>query len=142
MRALTVRQPWASAMFRRTAPKDIENRSWRPPALERIAIHSGLRADPAGDAAIGAVTGRAHGLILGTVQITSSHLEGDTLCGVLECQANPWAQWAGAADKPIWHWHVEHPREFMTPIPARGALGLWIPDDSTQFLIEHSELAL
>lgn len=142
IRALTVRQPWASAMFRRTAPKDIENRTWRPPALERIAVHAGLRDDPAGVAALGAVGGRSRGMILGTVAITSAHLEGDTLCGVLDCQGNPWAMWAAAGEKPLWHWHIEHPRELMTPIPARGALGLWIPDDSTQYLIEHGELAL
>jgi hypothetical protein len=43
MKALTVRQPWASAII--WGGKDIENRSWKPPKSlmpgDRLAIHAG-----------------------------------------------------------------------------------------------------
>jgi hypothetical protein len=42
MKALTLKAPWATAIAK--LGKDIENRSWRPPAAiigERIAIHEG-----------------------------------------------------------------------------------------------------
>lgn len=42
MYAITIRQPWASAIL--AGVKTVENRSWRPPERlmgERIAIHAG-----------------------------------------------------------------------------------------------------
>src|SRR4051812_48552997 len=45
MRALTVRQPWAWAIFH--AGKDIENRSWKNQhTIGTIAIHAASRTDP------------------------------------------------------------------------------------------------
>ena len=47
--ALTIWQPWAALIV--VGPKDIENRSWSPPAAiigKRIAIHAGLRWDDDG----------------------------------------------------------------------------------------------
>lgn len=50
MRAMTVKQPWASLIA--SGEKRIENRSWRPPAAligERIAIHAGAGWDKSGE---------------------------------------------------------------------------------------------
>ena len=50
MRALTVKQPWASLIA--AGAKKIENRSWRPPASlvgQRIAIHAGAGWDRVGE---------------------------------------------------------------------------------------------
>jgi hypothetical protein len=50
MRALTVKQPWASLIA--SGEKRIENRSWRPPAEligQRIAIHAGASWDKRGE---------------------------------------------------------------------------------------------
>ena len=46
MRGLTLHQPWAWAIAH--AGKNVENRTWAPPAYmigERIAIHAGKRFD-------------------------------------------------------------------------------------------------
>ena len=40
---LTVRQPWASAIF--VAGKDVENRKWSTNYRSRLWIHAGLDAD-------------------------------------------------------------------------------------------------
>lgn len=47
VRALTLKQPWASAVV--FGPKRIENRTWRGPVGERIAIHAGAAWDAAGE---------------------------------------------------------------------------------------------
>ena len=42
MLALTIHQPWASAIV--LGPKRVENRTWRPPATlvgQRLAVHAG-----------------------------------------------------------------------------------------------------
>ncbi|MFN6193750.1 MAG: ASCH domain-containing protein [Planctomycetota bacterium] len=49
MQALTIKQPWASAIA--AGHKRIENRSWRPAAASlplQFAVHAGARVDHAG----------------------------------------------------------------------------------------------
>lgn len=42
MKAISVRQPWAWAMFYASAPKDIENRSWSTKYRGSLLIHASL----------------------------------------------------------------------------------------------------
>lgn len=142
MKVLTVRQPWAAAFF--VAPniaKDIENRTWAPGTVGRIAIHAGLTVDEDALLTVGTprILDKSVGVILGTVEITSYHRAGvPGGCSSMFCDANPWAMFD--EDGRIWHWMIEHARRFVTPIPARGNLGLWEPGPSVAHLIEIAEV--
>lgn len=46
MLALSVRQPWAWAMFYLARPKDVENRSWATRVRGRILIHAAKGMTP------------------------------------------------------------------------------------------------
>jgi hypothetical protein len=45
MLALSVKQPWAWAMFNGACPKDIENRTWSTYFRGRVLIHCGKKID-------------------------------------------------------------------------------------------------
>jgi hypothetical protein len=123
VKALTVRQPWAWAIFH--AGKDVENRGWRPHSIEpgdTIAIHVAQKvADNWHEACedirliSGAdVTGTAglRGFIIGLVDVVGWSCIRD---GAL---ASVWAM------PDCFHWHLENPR-LIEPVPAKGRLGLW-----------------
>lgn len=134
IRALTVRQPWAWAIVH--GGKDVENRtrniagSYRGP----VAIHSGLA-----DALLSSdeldrfwlhadgwpyAIDRQYGVVIGVVDLVDVH-------------THPYADHAEAVCWP-WgmagHRHLvfENPRALAKPIPAKGRLGLWIPDGALQ----------
>jgi hypothetical protein len=131
MRALTVQQPWAWAIFN---GKNIENRtalwSYRGP----LAIHAGMRGSERGfrDRRILAAAGSSqqwhdlvYGAIIGLVYLVDVHP--DAGC------CRPWGESAypeHGTDKirrDIAHLVLDDPREFTEPIPCKGALGLWSP---------------
>jgi ASCH domain len=109
MKALTVRQPWASAII--WAGKTVENRSWTTSYRGRLYIHAGQRLEPVDVLPVGAPVPR--GAIIGTVELTGCH-RCDGSCSV-------WAE----AD--LWHWVLADPVALAEPVPCRGALGLWTP---------------
>ncbi len=140
--ALTVRQPWASAIV--DGRKTVENRTWFTPRRGVIAIHAGAALDtrPRGNmAALNSAWGDRRGedfdrgVILGTARLIDCHLQGDDRC---ECDGNPWAEWSfrELVQKPTVHWILTEARAFVTPIRAKGALQLWQPDPSVAHLIE------
>lgn len=130
MKALTVQQPWAWAIFH---GKNIENRtqlwSYRGP----LAIHAGLRESERGMAdqriryqtSLSGIIGPLHrGAIIGTVELVDCHP--DAGC------CKPWGESAyiehgGRERRRITHLVLENPRALTEPIPCRGALGLWTP---------------
>lgn len=147
--ALTVRQPWATAIIE--GRKTVENRSWRTAFRGVIAIHAGVyldvkhRGNPR--ALELAYSGRPRedfdrGVVLGTVRLVDCHLQGDPRCEH-ECEGNPWAEWSfrELGQKPTFHWILTEPREFVTPIRARGALQLWTPGPSVADLIARAEVS-
>lgn len=147
--ALTVRQPWASAIIE--GGKTVENRTWRTGVRGRIAIHAGGQLDlsPRGNAAAldRAWGGREgddfdRGVILGTVQLVDCHLQGYEACRLHECDDNLWAEWSyrELGQRPTFHWLLTEPRQFVTPIKAKGALQLWQPGPSVSHLIETAEV--
>jgi len=124
MKVLTVRQPWASAIM--AGQKDIENRPWVPGRRlewgERIAIHAAVAADLNAPAHL--LDGdhlRDRGVVLGTVQFMSAHPIHSDECRWRDCYSNPWAMWSDG----LYHWKLRNPQLLVTPIPARGQLGLW-----------------
>jgi hypothetical protein len=135
MKILTVKQPWASAIFARAFPKDIENRSWPTSSRERIGIHAGVTCDR--NATIESTGKEPQGVILGTVEITGCHEAHTSQCDWHHCLDNPWAQWSSTT--PTYHWELEHPKELITPIRARGALKLWETSPSATHLLTLAE---
>ena len=138
--ALTVRQPWASAII--YGGKDVENRTWQTGHRGRLLIHAGKAVDwNAPDhawAAAGLVPYRrgagrqnwtaslALGVIIGTVDLTASHLDAE--CWHLDDHRVAFcSRWAM---RDQFHWTLAEPRPFRQPVPANGKLGLWQPDAS------------
>ncbi|OOB90733.1 hypothetical protein [Rathayibacter sp. VKM Ac-2630] len=111
VRVLTVRQPWAWAIIYQG--KDVENRSRSlGPYRGTVAIHAGLRDDPAGyyDGTRDNLPHEqvARGAIIGLVDLVD----------VVTDSTSPWA-WEGAH-----HLLLANPRPLATPIPYRGGLGI------------------
>jgi hypothetical protein len=141
IRALTVHQPWATALI--WGGKDIENRPRRTNYRGRLWIHAGLHHPDWGNylevrGLSGEVFGwtdtrrtsadqmerlrrmtqhtGALGVILGRVDIVGCH-------EAAEC-CTPWGHVG------VWHWVVANPLPLREPVPCRGMLGLWrLPED-------------
>lgn len=155
-RVLTVRQPWTSAMF--VAGKDVENRTKPFPSTvplgSRVWIHAAARHDRsdvamqalvAGLRRVGeplvftflAYTAAARGVVLGSVEVTGCHhadwcwdrSRGEHPDGH---HCSPWAE------SDTWHWALADPRPLAVPVPAKGRLGLWTPDDQLAEALEQA----
>lgn len=118
LRALSVRQPWAWAIIH--AGKTVENRSRRTLYRGPLLIHASLAFDRVGVRFLARLgvepesyspSDVVTGAIVGRVQLVDCVEDADS----------PWAE-PGA-----WHWILEDPESFETPMPCRGMLGLWTP---------------
>ena len=111
VKALTVRQPWASLIM--AGIKDVENRSWSTNHRGLLAIHAGSTLEADGLALHGPLlTDRAklpRGAMLGTV----------TLADVVEGHDSRWAL------SGYYHWLLTDPRPLEPPRLMPGHLGLW-----------------
>jgi len=105
VKALTVRQPWASLII--SGEKSIENRARRTNYRGLLLVHAGRRDDPPMECA-GALP---RGAIIGSVRL-------------VDCVRDSPSEWAVVG---AWHWVLADPRAFDTPIPCTGQLGLWRP---------------
>lgn len=132
MKALTVQQPWAWAIFH---GKNIENRtqcwSYRGP----LAVHAGARWSERG-ACSPLITEQ----FVGGHRVVGSDFEMGAIVGVVDlvdCHPDagccaPWGEQSyvehgGRVRRRITHLVLENPRELPEPIPCKGALGLWTP---------------
>lgn len=143
MKALTMQQPWATAIIH--LGKSPENRSRNIAGGHRgtIAIHAGKRLDEAGfdDPLIADGTLSRYlaensdvvdpfglGKVIGVANLVSVHHDSDH--GPPPC--SPWAQ------RGLWHLQLEQPRALAEPVPCRGALGLWnLPSDVLGQVLEQ-----
>lgn len=119
MRAISIHQPWAWAIFH--AGKNVENRSRGTLHRGPLAIHASKGLDPAEYQAaareIWRITGTyapppeelLRGVVLGTVDIVDC---------VRDSQS-PWAM-RGCA-----HWLLENARPLASPLPQRGQQGMF-----------------
>ena len=116
---LTIRQPWASAIF--YAGKDVENRRWTTPYRGLLYIHAGIRIDPEVDpeSVLAAEVPVPRGVILGHVQLV------DIVSGSV-------SRWAEPGQ---YHWLLAQPVILSSPLPAKGRLGLWSPDERLATLL-------
>jgi hypothetical protein len=120
MRVLTVRNPWALAIF---MGKDIENRNWPTSMRGTVAIHAsaGMGKAEYADSALwiercGGIVPPTFedcmavcGCVLGTVEIT------DCVHG----HSSPWFQGP-------YGFVLANQQRFKTPLPAKGKLGFWL----------------
>ena len=151
MKAISVRQPWASLIV--NGVKDIENRTWKCPEKyigQRVLIHAsmGWNKDLA-EICLGDLVKRhlenlrlihryddeetgykgysfsfPHGAIIGSVKI-------------VDCVVNHSSIWAESSkqveidkliveqEKPIYNWVLANPILFEQPIPCKGRLGFF-----------------
>ena len=136
MKILTVRQPFASAILASVGAKDIENRFTPIRLRGRIGIHAGKQWH---EAAVDFDKQLPRGAVLGTIQLVGCHPAGAG-CAAANCHENHWANFATENQRPIFHWELDHPRRFVTPIKCLGALGFWTPGPSIEHLIEIAEV--
>lgn len=136
MRVLTVRQPWAWAIFH---GKDVENRTQLWKYRGPVAIHAGAQISKRGTTSPLVQTAIDWALhqgenthcfalsrIIGVVDLVDVHPAGPGCC------ESRWAEHAyreagGKTRTEIVHLVLESPVEFRTPIAAVGRLGLWTP---------------
>jgi len=128
MKALTIKQPWASLLM--AGVKRVENRTWSTGHRGRLAIHAGKQVDPAAAAILAAAgidpepfADAPRGAILGTVELVDVIDGGDPQRDFTryDVDADP------LAFGP-YCWVLEDPRPLDQPIPCRGALSLWEVD--------------
>lgn len=143
MRAITLKQPWAHAIFdlKQVAdtagvfgPKNIENRTWKTDYRGPLAIVAGLDFDPAGAAKTRIHADRLgveYGCIVGVVDLVDvhDHLEGGCdphgACKPVTSDGG-WAEFRPSGLRTIFHWVLENPR--LVPVgmsfPYTGFLGI------------------
>jgi hypothetical protein len=150
LRALTVRQPYCSAIT--SGDKRRENRTWPTRYRGLVALHAakavewdapdiawtaarltpwrpGLRRD----AWIGCLD---LGVVTAVAELTGCHHAGDCITGALDAYSfcTPWSMPAA------YHWEIENVRPLAVPVPCRGALGLWrLPADAEKAVREQLE---
>lgn len=124
MKALTIKQPWASLIV--DGIKDIENRTWRTKYRGRIYVHAGAdknvfkrylteqqlekcrEAFEAGK--LGYADDGPFGAIIGEVDI-------------IDCVQNHPSIWA---EQGVWNWVLANPVKYDQPIlNVKGALSFW-----------------
>lgn len=106
---LTVRQPWASAIF--LAGKNVENRSWPVDYRGRLWIHAASKLDAAAvdDARLVYLLEELPmGVVIGSVELVD----------VVRRHRSRWAE------RGAFHWLLADPVLLDTPVPRRGRPGL------------------
>lgn len=124
IRALSIRQPWASLIM--AGHKPVENRSRRTNYRGLLMVHAGLTIDRSPEAQTLAARYRVPqptGAFLGTVDLHGCHQMPEL--DWCDCDQT-WAQ-ATHSGRLAWHWLVRNPIQFLRPVPGRGALGLFVP---------------
>jgi hypothetical protein len=140
MKVLTVKQPWAWAIM--AGHKRVENRTWLTRYRGPLAIHAGLKIDPAGYAALAAIGVRGpwsevrgneprttdHGLILGAILgivdlVDVVRMDQEDCAG--EFLFPPSAFRLPPLSTGPYCWLLANPRPLPEPIPMPGRQGLW-----------------
>lgn len=133
VRGITIRQPWAACIL---AGKDVENRTRPWPWRGLVLLHAGRATDRAvlRDPLVATtIRGRdLHtGAVIGVARITGCHQDSP---GAPPC--SPWAE------PDAFHLVLADIQELALPVPAKGALGPWIPtrDLTEQILLQLPHL--
>lgn len=129
MKAITIQQPWAHLVIYgyadpftgRREIKNVENRTWESSYRGPLLIHAGVgkdHIDAIRDFPGLTIPDLRFGACLGIVEMFGCVRPGDTGPNSLRWEQGPWCH------------QYRNPRTFPTPIPWKGALGLWnVPDE-------------
>jgi len=135
MKALSIKQPWASLIA--AGIKDIENRTWRTNYRGRIYIHVSsakfnLKYSPlTAEQANAAHEGHKIGKIGDADALPYSAIIGEV--DIVDCVLNAPSIWSEETDLtegkifyPIWNWVLANPVLYDNPIlNVKGKLSLW-----------------
>ena len=118
MKALSVRQPWASHIV--YSGKDVENRGWTTICRGSLVIHAGQRIDEAAPTFDGPMP---LGALIGVVELVN-------------VVHNYPSHWAVSGQR---HWVLAKPIALRRPIEYRGRQGLFEVDPSTSLEIASAD---
>lgn len=123
MKVLSVRQPWAYAIF--NLGKDVENRKWATDYRGPLLIHASNTPDRSGGfRELGLRrTELDYGAIIGLVQLQD--------CRVDLAPSSPWAI------PGLWHWVLSDPVS-IDPVPCTGRLKLFDPPELVRKRVERA----
>lgn len=141
MKALSIKQPWASLIVH--GIKDIENRTWKTNFRGRIYVHTSISPAFTGSYTDNLPDGFWTGLTeeqRRTYLLSFQHrgfIIGEI--DIIDCVINHESIWAEKTEgvtagnqffykKPIYNWVLANPVLYEKPIPAKGKLSLWEPD--------------
>ena len=138
MKALTIKQPWASLIME--FGKDVDNRTWKTNYRGPLVIHAGKQFDcSAAPMRLRLPTG-ARWMDGDKMKAQSPYFPAGSCLGiadVVECtmiQTSPWH------DTGLWGWYLANVRPFPQPVPYKGTQGLWnIPDEEVDAMLMGAE---
>ena len=129
--SLTVRQPYAAAIFWADPLKDVENRRWLPPQSPpfNLFVHAASQEAPGWEsspmarvlAAIPEEYRSQRSVILGRVTVT----------GIVRDASSPWAR------PGQYHWLLADPRPVPLALPLRGRMKVWPLEQAIRALTEE-----
>ena len=136
MRCLSLWQPWASLVA--TGAKRIETRSWSTAYRGLLAIHAAKNLEPAASRPRLASEPLRSALLRGGLGPGSVLPRGAVLAvarlvdvvptEIARADAVAWGELHFGDFTPgRYAWYLDQVRVLSTPIPCRGALGLWSP---------------
>ena len=134
MRALTLTQPWASLIA--LLIKTFETRSWKTNYTGLLLIHASREVDKR-------FIKSRHGLHYRMPELWTPENPIPTKAIVALCELNPcvptWPVPANLGKEDLdlgdwspgrWAWPLTNIRPLPEPIPCRGSMSVWTPDDS------------
>ena len=126
MKALTIRQPWASLIIE--GYKEYEFRSWKTSYRGKILIHAGssLEKDVV-ERFKGYNLDYELGSIIGEAEIVDCILVDKEFNEELR-QINP-VVYAKSNHTETYAWKLQNIKKYANPIPAKGKLSLWNYED-------------
>ncbi|MGH9535296.1 MAG: ASCH domain-containing protein [Terriglobales bacterium] len=108
MKCLSIRQPWAHAIF--ALGKDVENRSWPTRYRGPLLIHTARRIEAVPCQQLGVQPAALlTGCCIGVVEL-------------VDCVRESTSPWAIAGQ---WHWILRSPHLLSEPMALAGQLGLF-----------------
>lgn len=139
MKAITIKQPWASLIVH--GIKDIENRTWACPKKyigKRVLIHSSAKNDgfarfskkqqEAKSHLTDAVIYESKSVIIGSVEIVDCVQNHPSVWAEQSKGVSPGGHVTDEKKTIIYNWVLANPVLFKEPIPAKGKLSFWEAD--------------
>jgi len=138
MKALTIRQPWAS--FIALGEKDIENRNWPTRFRGRVAIHASARlTDSEVDAAFAICNHRHPNIQLSVLRERVQRMPLGSILGTVDI-----VDCVTASDSPwffgTYGFVLKDAKLVQQPIPCKGALSFWTVPDEIAAQLEEAGL--